>query len=236
TSCARTWSDAACFTDHGSTGAVTFNAVPDYESQASYSFSVKASDASGAFNSQAVTVNVTDLAPVITSATTASVAEGTPVTTVVYTAAATDVAGGTVSYAHRGGGAAAFTIDGSTGAVSFNAVPDYETKSSYSFTLEAADASGATSSQAVTISVTDVAPVISSASTASVAEGTAVTAVVYTAAASDVAGGAVSYALTGGDAAAFTIDANSGAVSFNAVPDYETKSSYSFTLEAADRK
>src|SRR5205814_1690160 len=143
TSCARTWSDAACFTDHGSTGAVTFNAVPDYESQASYSFSVKASDASGAFNSQAVTVNVTDLAPVITSATTASVAEGTPVTTVVYTAAATDVAGGTVSYALTGSDAAAVTNDTSPSAGSFNAPPDYESHASYSFRVYAPSLHGA---------------------------------------------------------------------------------------------
>src|SRR5207245_7604753 len=99
----------------GSTGSGTFTAVAECESQARYSFSVKASDASGAFNSQAVTVNVTDLAPVITSATTASVAEGTPVTTVVYTAAATDVAGGVVGYAVPDGGAAGKTTGAASG-------------------------------------------------------------------------------------------------------------------------
>src|SRR5205085_659544 len=134
---ALTGSDAAAFTIDGSTGAVTFNAVPDYESQASYSFSVKASDAAGAHNSPPVTVNVTELAPVSTSATTASVAEGTPVSTLSLHAALPILAGGTVSYALTGSDAAAFTIDGSTGAVTFNAVPDYESQASYSFSVKA---------------------------------------------------------------------------------------------------
>src|SRR5206468_729496 len=145
-----------------STGAVTFNASPDFETKSSYSFNVKASDASGTFNTQAVTMNVTDVAPTITSGTTATVAEGTTAATVVYTASATDVNGGTVTYALTGADAAAFTINSATGAVTFNAVPDFETKSSYSINVKASDASGAFNTQAVTVNVSDVAPVISS--------------------------------------------------------------------------
>src|SRR3974390_1905907 len=231
---ALTGADAAAFTINSSTGAVTFNASPDYETKSSYSFNVKASDPSGAFNTQAVTVNVTDVAPTITSATTATVAEGISTATVVYTAAATDPAGGTVSYALTGADAAAFTINSSTGAVTFNASPDYETKSSYSFNVKASDPSGAFNTQAVTVNVTDVAPTITSATTATVAEGISTATVVYTAAATDPAGGTVSYALTGADAAAFTINSSTGAVTFNASPDYETKSSYSFNVKASD--
>ena len=40
----------------------------------------------------------------------------------------------------------------------------------------------------------------------------------------------VSYALTGADAASFNIDGATGAVTFKAVPDYETKSSYAVAL------
>src|SRR3974390_763024 len=231
---ALTGADAAAFTINSSTGAVTFNASPDYETKSSYSFNVKASDPSGAFNTQAVTVNVTDVAPRITSATTATVAEGISTAAVVYTAAATDPAGGTVSYALTGADAAAFTINSSTGAVTFNASPDYETKSSYSFNVKASDPSGAFNTQAVTVNVTDVAPTITSATTATVAEGISTATVVYTAAATDPAGGTVSYALTGADAAAFTINSSTGAVTFNASPDYETKSSYSFNVKASD--
>ena len=45
-------------------------------------------------------------------------------------------------------------------------------------------------------------------------------------------GGTVSYALTGADAAAFTVNSATGAVTFNSTPDFETKSSYSFNVKA----
>ena len=59
----------------------------------------------------------------------------------VYTVTATDIAGGTVTYALTGADAASFTINSATGAVTFNSSPDYETKSSYSFNVKASDAS-----------------------------------------------------------------------------------------------
>src|SRR5260221_409731 len=97
-----TGADAASFNINSATGAVTFVASQDFETKTSYSINVKASDPSGANNVQAVTINVTDVAPSISSATTATVAEGISTATVVYTAAATDPAGGTVSYALTG--------------------------------------------------------------------------------------------------------------------------------------
>src|SRR3974390_2674283 len=116
---------------------------------------------------------------------------------VVYTAAATDPAGGTVSYALTGADAAAFTINSSTGAVTFNASPDYETKSSYSFNVKASDPSGAFNTQAVTVNVTDVAPTITSATTATVAEGISTATGGYTAGGRDPAGGGGRHARAG---------------------------------------
>ncbi len=140
---------------------MTFNASPDFETKSSYSFNVKASDPSGAFNTQAVTVSVTDLAPTITSATSVTVAENTSTSTVVYTAVATDVQGGAVSFSLSGADAAAFTINPATGAVTFNASPDFETKASYTFNVVASDGTQ-TSVQAVTVGITNVndAPVL----------------------------------------------------------------------------
>src|SRR5258706_209130 len=234
---APSWSlsgaDATAFSINAATGTVTFNASPDFEAKSSYSFNVVASD--GALTgSEAVTINVTDVAPGITSATTATVVEGVSTATVVYAASATDPAGGTVTYALTGADAGAFTINSSTGAVTFNSSPDFETKSSYSFDVKASDPSGAFNTQTVTISVTDVAPGITSATTATVAEGTSTATVVYTASATDVAGGTVTYSVTGADAGAFTINSSTAAVPFNASPDFETKSSYSFNVNASD--
>jgi hypothetical protein len=153
---------------------------------------------------------------------------------VVYAAAATDVQGGTVTYAISGADAAAFTIDPATGAVTFNTSPDFETKSSYSFTVKASDPSGAFNIQAVTLNVTDVAPTVTSATSVSVPNGTSTATVFYTAAGTDAGGGTVTFSLSGADAAAFTIDNVTGAVTFNAVPDAAVKSSYAFNVVASD--
>ncbi len=226
-----TGADAAAFTIDPATGAVTFNASPDYETKSSYTFNVVASDGTLA-SAQAVTVAVTDVAPTITSATSVTVPEGTSTATVVYTAAATDVQGGAVTFGLTGADAGAFTIDPATGAVTFNASPSFETKSAYAFNVVASDGT-LTSSQAVTVAITDIAPTITSATSVSVSEGISTTTTVYTAAATDPAGGAVTFSLTGADAAAFTID-SMGRVTFNASPDFETKTSYSFNVVASD--
>jgi hypothetical protein len=224
--------DASAFTIDNSTGAVTLNASPNFETKSSYAFNVVASDGT-LTSSQSVTLSVTDVAPSITSATSVTVPEGTAASTVVYTAAANDIQGGTVSFSLSGADAAAFTIDNATGAVTLNASPDFETQSSYTFNVVASDGT-LTSNQAVTVSISDVAPAISSATSVTVGEGTSTATVVYTAAATDVQGGAVSFALTGADAAAFTIDNTTGAVTFIASPDFETQASYTFNVVASD--
>ena len=226
--------DAASFSINSITGVVTINNAPDYETKSSYSFSVKASDPTGEFNIQAVTLSVNDLPPVITSSTTASVNEGVAAGTVVYTAIAADPAGGTVIYSLTGLDAASFSINSITGVVTINNAPDYETKSSYNFTVRASDLSGASSAQAVMLSVNDLPPVITSPTTASVNTGVSAGTTVYTAVAADPAGGTVTYSLSGTDAASFTINASTGVVTINNTPDFETKSSYSFNIKASD--
>ena len=73
-------------------------------------------------------------------------------------------------------------INSSTGVVTINAIPNFETKPSYSINVVASDGT-LTSTQAVTVSVTDVAPTISRARQRHVPEGVATSTVVYTAAA-----------------------------------------------------
>ena len=110
-------------------------------------------------------ITVTDVAPVISSGAAGSVTEGVAAGSTVYTAAASDVAGGTVTYSLSGTDASAFTINAGTGVVTINAIPNYESKSGYSINVVASDGT-LTSTQAVTVAVTDVAPVITSAATA----------------------------------------------------------------------
>ena len=178
------------------------------------------------------------VAPTITSsATAAAIAENSGVGQVVYTVTATDA--GTITYGlGASGDATAFSINGSTGAVTLTGNPDFETKSSYNFSVMATDAAGNSAEQAVRLPITDVndsgpAITITSGTTANpVNENSGAGQVVYTVIATGA--GALTYSLKGGDAAAFSINASTGAVTLTANPDDEAKPNYSFTVVATD--
>ncbi len=159
---------------------------------------------------------------------------------VVYTATATDPSGVSFSLKAGSGDAAAFSIDAGTGAVTLIGNPDFETRSSYTFTVLATDSSGNQSSQVVTLAVNnvdEVAPTLTSASHAAVNESVSAGALVYTAASTDTVdyiSGSTVYSLTGADAAAFSINASTGAVTINATPGGEAPAGYSFTVVATD--
>ena len=248
--------DAAAFSIHSSSGKVTLTSSPDYETKARYSFAVIATDAAGNTSEQAVTlvvINLDETAATFSSAATATpIAENSAASQVVYTAVATDAdfvspaTASSVSYSLKENtdDAAAFTIASHSGAVTLTASPDFETKSSYRFTVIATDATGKTSEQAVTLAVTnldDAAPTFSSGDTATaIAENSGAGQVVYTAVATDTdfpgETGSVSYSLKAntGDEAAFSIDSSTGAVTLTASPDFEAMPSYRFTVVAAD--
>ncbi|MEN9667141.1 MAG: hypothetical protein RLZZ326_3504, partial [Planctomycetota bacterium] len=242
--------DAAKVVINASTGAVTLLTAADYETKASYLFTIIASDGLNT-TEQEVTVNVIDVndnAPVITSPTTGTVVENAVTSTVIYTAVRTDA---DVTAAFRQvtwsikplvGDAAKVIIDAATGAVTLLAPADYETKTSYLFTVVADDGTNR-SEKAVTVAVTDRndnAPVITSAATGSVTENAATTTVVYTATRTDAdvtaAFRLVTYSVKPGvgDAAKLAINAATGAVTLLASADYETKTSYLFTVIADD--
>ena len=180
-------------------------------------------------------------APVFTDASvTFNVAEGTDV---VYQAQASDDDGQTLSYTLSGSDATLFDID-SDGNVTFVLAPDYEAPgslagtNSYSFTVTADDGTD-TATQAVTVNVTDVYDNViptfdfESVSTAA-AENIDSSVVVHQVYATDADGDTLTYSLTGADASYFSVSAL-GAVTFdNHSPDYETKTSYDFTVVASD--
>ncbi|MDD3328152.1 MAG: VCBS domain-containing protein, partial [Zoogloea sp.] len=145
------------------TGIVTVAGGIDREAGATRTLYVQATSADGSTLQQSFTVDVTDLndnAPVFTSGASGSVAENAATSTVIYTAQATDAdataANNSVTYALAAGGdAALLDIDASTGAVTLKASADYETKSSYSFTVQALDGAH-TTTRAVTVNVGNV--------------------------------------------------------------------------------
>ena len=162
--------DASLLSIDATTGVVTLlTGSLDYEgtpAKTSYNFTVVATDASNNESTQAVTVSVNNLdevAPTFTSAATAdAIDENTPAAQVVYTATVTDdgdISEGDVTFslkADNNDDAASFTIDEETGAVTLTDSPDYETQSSYSFTVVATDAAGNSQEQTVTLAINDV--------------------------------------------------------------------------------
>ena len=237
------------FSLNTATGALTFLSQPDFEAPASaagtntYTVKVKAVDAAGNSAVQTVTVNVTDLddtAPVFTAGDKASInlAENSPSTTVVHTAAATDNVGVT-GYAFESGGAdnTKFSLDTATGALKFISSPDFEAPASaagtnsYSVKVKAVDAAGNSAVQTVTVNVTDAddtAPVFTAGTMASITlpENILPTTVVHTAAATDNVG-VTAYAFESGgpDNAKFSLNAATGALTFISSPNYEAPAS-----------
>ena len=148
--------DSASFSIDSSSGVLTFNTAPDYETKSSYIVEVSATDNSLSAT-QTITVTVTDVvengAPNITSLQTVSVVENQ---TSVLTVVATDPDADPITYSISGGAdSASFGIDSSSGVLTFNTAPDYETKSSYSVEVSATDNS-LTATQTISVTVTDV--------------------------------------------------------------------------------
>ncbi len=237
--------DAARFTINATTGVLTFVTPPNFEAPTDvgannvYDVVVRVSDG-GFTDDQAIAVTVTNLndnPPVITSNGGGSSA-GIAVlenTTAVTTVTATDAdAGATLSYSIAGGAdAGLFTINTTTGALTFVSPPNAETPTDadannvYDVIVRVSDGVF-TDDQAIAVTVTNVndnPPVITSnggGATAAISigeNGTAVTTVTAT----DIDAGAVlAYSITGGaDAARFTINATTGVLSFVSAPDAE---------------
>ncbi|WP_140056131.1 DUF4347 domain-containing protein, partial [Oceanibaculum nanhaiense] len=161
--------DQALFDIDGSTGAVTFKSAPDFESAKDagsnnvYDVTVTATVGAQTVD-QAITITVTNVneAPEVTNkTTTATVAENG--TGTVYTVTGSDPdAGDTPTFTISGGADAnLFSIDKSTGAVTFKTAPDFENPSDngknnvYDIEVTASDGTLTSSSKAVAITVTD---------------------------------------------------------------------------------
>ena len=199
----------------------------------------------------AVIVTVTDVneRPTITTTTsTISKPEGTATTEVLATYEASDPESDSLTWSLSGNDSGDFSI--TNGQLKFTAAPDYEdpadsgADNSYSVTVNVRDSKvntrGMTNgdadtavddSIAVTITVTNVneSPTITTMAAThtapSVAENTQASTVIATYGATDPdmqAGNTLMWSLEGNDAGDFTINPSSGALTFNASPDFET--------------
>ena len=225
----------------GGTGAAPdFENPKDADKDNVYKLELKATDAAGNTGKKMLSITVTDvdeIAPTITSPSTATVAKNT--TNFAYTITANEEA--TFALGTAGGDEAFFKL--AANKVSFKAAPDFENPKDadkdnvYKLELKATDAAGNTGKKVLSITVTDVdetAPNITSAATASVPENK--TDFTYTITANEAATFALGTA--GGDEALFKLTANK--VSFKAAPDFENPKDadkdnvYKLELKATD--
>jgi VCBS repeat-containing protein len=166
-----TWSitggaDSALFTLNSSTGALAFATPKDYDVPTDaggnnvYDVTVQVSDGSlTASQNIAVTVTNVNEAPTITSSSSISIVENT---TAVGTLTATDPDAGTTKTWSIIGGAdqALFSLNSSTGALTFITAPDYETPTDadhnnvYVVQVQVSDGS-LTANQTINVTVSD---------------------------------------------------------------------------------
>ena len=138
----------ATATDASGTMTVVTTGAVDTDTVGSYTVTYTSTDASGNVGIATRTVNVVDTtAPIITSSDTFVADENQ---TAIGTVTATDLQ------------AVTFTVSGtelqitSGGVLTFVVAPDYETKSVYTATITATDASSNSSTQDITVNVNDV--------------------------------------------------------------------------------
>ena len=218
------------FQINAQTGAVTLIENPDYEVNTSYVFDVTATDPFGNASSRTVTLSVSDLddtAPQFLSGSIASAVSENEGAVLVYSIRTDDLH---ANYTLAGMDSDSFTLV--DGGVTFLGGADYESQSSYEFTVTATDETGNRSIQTVTMAVNDVdevAPSFASGPVAAPVDENSGAAVVYTATSNDPD---AIYTLGGTDAAAFSI--SSGVVTFNGNANFEVKSSYLFDVIATD--
>ncbi|MEN0040353.1 MAG: Ig-like domain-containing protein [Pseudomonadota bacterium] len=251
---------ASSFTIDTDTGVLTFVAPPDFENPTDiggnngYGVRVRATSDSGGFDERLFFARVQDVdeAPAIAGQPTGTVVVNVDENQALATTVdAVDPEGGAVTYHIVGGSSSsAFTVDENSGALTFNQIPDFEnphdsnTNNTYGVYIEARDAAGNASLVIYNIVVQDVneAPVFDAPGTGhvnvSVDENqTAIT----TIGATDPEADGITYSIAGGNSGyAFTIDPNTGGLSFLAPADFEnptdsnTNNVYTVIIRATD--
>jgi uncharacterized lipoprotein YbaY len=149
-------SDAQYFDFNETTLQLTFKEAPDYETQNIYNLLITATDSKNNRSEQNITINILDVddtAPVIQafSSEDLNVTENKISTFAVQ---ATDE--NEIIFTLTGADSDLFTIDSSTGEISFKEAPDYESQSSYNLTIIAIDSKNNSATQDFTIQIEDV--------------------------------------------------------------------------------
>ena len=145
-----------------------------------------------------------------------------------------DSEGSGLTYSLTGGAdQGLFTLDSSTGVLTFTNPPDFETPgdangdNDYLTRVTVTDSAGLTADQDLIVTVTDVAentaPTITTGATVSVEENQTTVIDINATDDNDSEGSGLTYSLTGGaDQGLFTLDSSTGVLTFTNPPDFET--------------
>jgi hypothetical protein len=230
--------DGSLFMINENTGEVSFKASPDYEQAMdmgednTYDFTVVASD--GEFIDEvsvAVTVMDKNESPIFGEGASVSKTLNEGRTLVGLFTASDEDAGDTLTYSFKpnnGDDAGLFTINMDTGEVSFKTEPDHENPgdmggdNTYNFVVVVSDGS-LMAEQTVSVEVVDHVIIFPESVSSSVSINEGVT-TVGTFEARDETSATITYSLKtsdSDDSGLFTIDMNTGEVTFRTAPDYE---------------
>ena len=220
-------------------GELTFRSIPDYDRPADsnrdnvYEVTVRGHD-SRAYGNLNVMVRVTPVNehyPVVTGRETLSFRENTPVTTRLHAYRATDGDRDTsFIWSLEGDDADDFAI--AEGVLTFSRPPDYEQPGDrdmdnvYEVTVVASDDGATRGTLDVTVMVTEQneGPVVSGTAEFTVTENRDLPNAVYTAQDPEAVGGVttvITWRLSGRDGGDFTIDRETGVLTFRTPPDHE---------------
>ena len=216
-----------------SSGVLTFNTAPDYETKSSYTVDLTVTDTvSNETASQTLLItinNLNDNNPVITSSNTFTINENE---TNVGTIVATDADGDPISFALSGVDAGYFSLGAASGVLSFLTAADYEEQASYSIVVTASDGENSVD-QTITVSLNDVndtCPTITSPSTYSADENQTVIGNITV----DSACTNIIFEIAGTDQNLLTVNNLTGALAFVNAPDFESKNQFSAIAKATD--
>ena len=230
--------DGGDFVIDRSGGALTFRNTPDFDRPADsdrdnvYEVTVRGHDSQvyGNLNVTVTVTNINEAAPVITGRNSHTVRENT--TSAFYTYRATDSdLNDTIAWSVEGTDGEDFTIDGN-GALAFAGSPDYESpvdsdsNNVYALSVVATDGGGLRGTFAVVVSVTELneGPAVSGTATFTVNENRDLTGATYSASDPEAIAGVtttITWSVSGRDSGDFTIDRETGVLTFRTLPDYE---------------
>ena len=232
--------DSTLFTIDPSSGELKFNTAPDFENPSdagkdnTYDLSITATDSMAKQAHQSLTIAVNDLNDNSPSFDPASDSLQVPENTsgTIYTAQATDLdTSDSLSYSLSGTDASLFSLNSSSGYLSFINSPDYENPkdqgydNTYAIDIIASDGTNS-ASLVLAIEVTnlnDNAPAFA-ADPGSIDVNENATGLIHSASASDADSDTLSYSLGGADAGHFNLDTSSGELSLPSALDFEIPS------------